>query len=75
MKLTVYNTTGTDTPGVAYLNGSARSDFGDLRFTKSDGVTFLDYWIESYTSGVSAVVWVEVGLIPVSPGTGSIYIY
>jgi len=75
MKLTIYNTSGTDTPGVVYLNGSARSDFGDLRFTKSDGVTLLDYWIESYTSGVSAVVWVEVDSIPASPGTVDIYLY
>ncbi len=51
MKLTVYNSTGTDTPGNVYLGGNARSDFGDIRFTKSDGATLLDYWIESYTSG------------------------
>lgn len=75
MKLTVHNTSGTDTPGVVYLNGSARSDFGDLRFTKSDGVTLLDYWIESYTSGTSAVVWVEVDSIPASSGTADIYLY
>lgn len=75
MKLTLYNTSGTDSPGVVYLNGSARSDFGDLRFTGSDGVTLLDYWIESYTPGASAVVWVEVDSIPASPGTASIYIY
>ncbi|HEY9246288.1 MAG TPA: DUF2341 domain-containing protein, partial [Candidatus Methanoperedens sp.] len=75
MKLTIYNTSGTDSPGVVYLNGSARSDFGDLLFTKSDGVTLLDYWIESYTSGVSAVVWVEVDYIPASPGAASIYLY
>ncbi len=73
MKLTIYNTSGSDTPGIVYLNGSTRSDFGDLRFTKSDGVTLLDYWIESYTSGVSAVVWVEVDSIPAS--TADIYLY
>jgi hypothetical protein len=49
------------------------NDFSDLRFTKSDGVTLLDYWIESYTSGVSAVVWVEVNSIPAS--TADIYLY
>lgn len=75
MKLTVYNSSGTDTPGNVYLGGNARSDFGDLRFTKSDGVTLLDYWIESYTSGVSAVVWVEVDSIPASPNNTSIYLY
>ncbi len=75
MKLTVYNSAGTDTPGNIYLNGNAKSDFSDLRFTKSDGVTLLDYWIESYTPGESAVVWVEVDSIPASPGTSNIYIY
>ena len=75
MKFTVYNSSGTDTLGNVYLGGSARSDFGDLRFTKSDGVTLLDYWIESYTSGVSAVVWAEIDSIPASPGTADIYLY
>ncbi|VVB85971.1 Halolysin [uncultured archaeon] len=75
MKLTLYNSTGTDTPGNIYLGGNVRSDFGDIRFTKSDGVTLLDYWIESYTPGVSAVVWVKVDSIPASPGTANIYLY
>lgn len=75
MKLTVYNSSGTDTPGTVYLRGNARSDFGDIRFTKSDGVTLLDYWIESYTPGVSAVVWVKVDSIPASPNTANIYLY
>ncbi len=75
MKLTVYKASGTDTPGVVYLGGNVKDDFSDLRFTKSDGVTLLDYWIESYTSGVSAVVWVEVDSIPASPGTADIYLY
>ncbi len=75
MKLTVHKASGTDTPGVVYLGGNVKDDFGDLRFTRSDGVTLLDYWIESYTSGVSAVVWVEVDSIPASPGTADIYIY
>lgn len=75
MKLNVYNSVGTDSPGKIYLNGNAKSDFSDLRFTKSDKVTFLDYWIESYAPGVSAVVWVEVGSIPASPSMTDIYIY
>ncbi len=75
MKLTVYKGSGTDTPGVVYLGGNVRDDFGDIRFTKSDGITLLDYWIESYTSGVSAMVWVEVDSIPASPNNASIYLY
>ncbi len=75
MKLALYNTTGTDTPGNVYLGGNVRSDFGDIRFTKSDRTTLLDYWIESYTPGVSAVVWVKVDSIPASPNTATIYLY
>jgi|GEM_PF-3968829 len=75
MKLKVYNSAGTDTPSNIYLGGNAKSDFSDLRFTKSDGVTLLDYWIESYTPGVNATVWVEVDSIPASPNTASIFIY
>ncbi len=75
MKLKVYKSSGTDTPGTVYLQGNARDDFGDLRFTKPDGVTLLDYWVETYTSGVSATVWVDVDSIPASPGTTSIYVY
>lgn len=36
-----------------------RSDFRDIRFAQLNGKR-CDYWIESYTSRVSAVVWIEV---------------
>jgi hypothetical protein len=75
MKLMLYNRTGTDTLGNVYLGGNVRSDFDDIRFTKSDGTTPLDYWIETYKPGVSAVVWVKVDSIPVSPSTTNIYLY
>ena len=31
------------------LHGNCRTDFGDIRFTDDDGVTLLDYWMESYS--------------------------
>jgi hypothetical protein len=37
-----------------------RFDFGDIRFTRDDGVTLLDYWMESKVNGDWAVFWVEV---------------
>lgn len=50
-------------------NGHCLSSFNDLRFTKSDGTTLLDYWIESIT-GTSpnrvATVWVEFDSIVTS---------
>ena len=75
MMLTVYKSTGTDTATKVYLGTNVRNDFGDVRFTKSDGTSLLNYWIESYTSGVSATIWIEIDSIPVSPGTSKIYIY
>lgn len=75
MKVIIYKGSGTDSAGTAYLGGNVRDDFADLRFTKSDGVTLLDYWIESYISGVSAVVWVEIDSIPASPDKADIYFY
>jgi hypothetical protein len=44
----------------ASLNGHSRTDFGDVRFTSSDGTTLLDYWIEEKVDGNYAVFWVEV---------------
>jgi len=63
--------TATPEPGT----GKCRSDFGDVRFTSSDGVTLLDYWIEELVEGDYAVFWVEVDSIPASPDTKTIYIY
>jgi PKD repeat protein len=37
-----------------------KTDFGDIRFTGSDGTTTYDYWIEKKTDGTSAVFWVNV---------------
>src|SRR5262249_48036111 len=51
-----------------------RSDGGDIRFTDSDGVTLLPYWIEGWNAGSgSASVWVKVPTIPAAGTT--IYLY
>jgi len=47
-------------------------DYGDIRFTSSDGTTLLPYWIESSDQS-SAKVWVKVPLIPV--GGTTVYLY
>ena len=75
MKLTVYKSAGSDSGGTVYLGTNVKDDFSDLRFTKSDGTTPLDYWIASYTSGTSAVVWIECDSIPASPSTATFYMY
>lgn len=55
-------------------NSSMQSDFDDLRFTNSAG-TALDYWLETKTDGVSAIVWVEVDSLAVSGTTTTVYMY
>lgn len=75
LQLTVYKSTGVDTNTQVYLGTNVRDDFGDVRFTDTDGTTLLDYWIQEYTSGVSAVIWIEIPSIPASPGSTTIYIY
>jgi hypothetical protein len=65
---------GTDGGADVYLNQHCRTDFGDVRFTKSDGTTLLDYWMESKVDGDYAVFWVEVA-DDLSTNPATIYIY
>jgi len=58
-----------------YLNSRCRTDFADVRFVSSDGVTELDYWMETKTDGTSAVFWVEVLDDLSAAANQTIYIY
>jgi len=60
VKVTAYYGAGADGGGSVYLGGKGRTDFGDVRFTSSDGSTELSYWIESKTDSNNAVFWVKV---------------
>ncbi len=51
---------GTSSGNIVYLGLHSNTDFSDIRFTDDDGITLLDYWLEAYEPGVSAVFWVEV---------------
>jgi hypothetical protein len=62
-----------DTATPIYL-GKMRSDCGDIRFTDSDGVTPLNYWIESGINTTATNIWVKVPNIPAS-STKTIYVY
>jgi hypothetical protein len=65
MKLTV---------DVISLNNHTQNDFDDIRFTKSDGITLLDYWLETSDAN-TATIWVEFDSIPASPDSASFYMY
>jgi len=50
------------------------NDFSDLRFTDSDKVTLISYWVESYVQSDHAVVWIKIPSIPAS-SVKTIYMY
>jgi len=49
-------------------------DFDDLRFTKADGTTLLDAWLESKVDSTSAIIWVETDT-PANTVEADIYMY
>lgn len=58
---------------VAY-DSDMQADFDDLRFTKADGTTLVDAWLESKTDSTSAIVWVETDT-PANTVEADIYMY
>ncbi|MEM4680730.1 MAG: DUF2341 domain-containing protein, partial [Nanopusillaceae archaeon] len=54
--------------------GKIRSDCGDIRFTESDGIDLLNYWLESGCNSSSTKLWVKLPSIPASVSK-TIYIY
>jgi ABC-type transporter Mla MlaB component len=54
--------------------GKMRSDCGDIRFTDSDGISLLNYWIESGCNNANTKIWVNVTSIPAG-STKTIYVY
>jgi len=75
VRVVVHYGSGADNGEHVYLNGKCRSDFGDIRFTDSDGETELPYWMEKKVDGGYAIFWVKIPFIPASPDTAAIYIY
>jgi hypothetical protein len=74
VRIVAHYGSGTDSGEDVYLNGKCRTDFGDIRFTRSDGVSLLDYWMEEKVDGDYAVFWVEVA-DDLSSNPVTIYIY
>ncbi len=74
VRVKIHRAGGVDDGEDVYIGTECRENFGDIRFTKSDGITPLDFWLEGYAGGV-ATFWVEIDSIPASPGTVTIYIY
>jgi len=60
IKVIVYYGFGSSYGNTVYLDGKCRADFGDIRFTASDGKTVLDYWLEEKVDKDFAVFWVKI---------------
>ena len=60
ISLVVFFGSGTDNASHVYCDSACKSDFGDIRFTDDDGITELDYWMETLNDGLNATFWVEV---------------
>jgi hypothetical protein len=56
------------------VDQKCRTDFGDIRFTASDGTTQLNYWLQSYTSGNVATFWVKIA-DSLTGASATIYLY
>ena len=75
-RIKVHYGSGTDNGEDVYLAGKCKSDFGDVRFTASDGETLLpyEYETEGKVDGDYAIYWVKVDEIK-SDDTSYIYVY
>ncbi|MCX6251766.1 MAG: DUF2341 domain-containing protein [Bacteroidetes bacterium] len=65
---------GTNSGANVYCNGNCNANFGDIRFTASDGTTLLSYWLKGYTSSANAVFWVKIAG-DLSTTSQTIYMY
>jgi hypothetical protein len=74
VQVIVHKGGGADTGDDVYLDNHCQDDFGDVRFTRSDGITELDYWLESYAGGDEATFWVKVS-DNLSSSNATIYVY
>ena len=71
--LTNYETLVTVDTATLISEGKMRSDCGDIRFTDSDGTTWLEYYLEGGCNTNATQIWVKVPSIP--SGTKVIYMY
>lgn len=51
-----------------------QADFNDIRFNTKTG-TYIDYWIETYTTSTVATVWIELPGAIANPGSDIILMY
>lgn len=60
---------------VAHVAAKMQADFDDIRFTRGDGTTLIDAWLESYVADTSAKIWVEFPTTPANTVEQTYYMY
>jgi len=74
----VHYGSGEDSGADVYLNGKCKSDFGDIRITRSDGVTVIagenNGWMEEKVDGDYAKIWFKLP-DDLDAGNVDIYVY
>ena len=56
-------------------SGSMQPDCSDMRFTTSDGITLLPYWIESGCGTPSTTIWIRIDTLKGFGQLDTIYMY
>jgi len=74
MHLIIHYGSGTDSGKDVYLDSKCKTDFGDIRFTDSDKITELGYYLEEKTDSSNASFWIKIPTINQTTGA-EIYIY
>ena len=70
---TAYATTAVKIT-VAHETDDMQANFYDLRFTDSDGTTLIPHWIENFSGGTEAQIWIETPNMPAS-GQKDLFMY
>jgi hypothetical protein len=65
---------GGDAGGIVYAENKCTNWPNDVRFTKSDGTTLLDFWREE-SDATDGTWWIEVDSIPAHPDDATIYVH
>ena len=75
VRIKVMYGSGVNSGETFYCFSHCKSDFGDIRFTKDDGTTFLDYFLEEKVDGNYAYFWVKTTSNLSLGNSQTIYIY
>jgi hypothetical protein len=65
----------TDRDNIIFLGNDVKDDFSDVRFTKSDGITLLNYFVADLYVGDGVIVWLKFDSISSFPSHNYFYIY